>query len=457
MILRAVVVGSALLLAGTVRAEPAARPQPVLRRVPIQTPPAATPASRIIFVHRCPSTGCLIRPGTDDSRTDTSSIPTQQVSISRFKQTDAVWAKMMECVKNTYAPFDITVTDVDPGPTVSHYENVVGGSSGSELHPDFAGAGGVSPFTCGEIPNSISFTFDVYGPDADQLCWTVAQETAHSFGLEHEYNASDPLTYIGGGPSMKRFQPTESPCGTFQALSSCSCTQKATQNSFRFLSDMFGKGVATPPTVSIKAPSSGSKVQPKFVVRVIAMDDSGVKEVQLFIDGIDTGVRAITAPYLLTAPDTLDEGPHTVEVRAFDVQSVPASATIDVELGPPCTQSSGCSGDDVCVGGTCVPGPDVPGGLGDSCTAPTECLAGQCVGDAKHKQCVESCDLGAANACPNDFSCIAAGANGVCWYDGSSGCCSAGTEPTAPILLGASVLGLVLSRRRRRRSPRSGR
>lgn len=447
--MRTAIVVAVIVLAGSAAAEPAARPQPVVKWGPIQAPPAAAPSSRVIYVHKCPSTGCLIRPGTDDSRTDTSSIPSQQVSISRFKQTDAVWAKMMECVKNTYAPFDIMVTDVDPG-TVPHYENIVGGSSGSELSPEFAGAGGVSPFTCGEIPNSVSFTFDVYGPDADQLCWTVAQETAHSFGLEHEYNAADPLTYIAGGASMKRFQATESPCGTFQALSSCQCTQKATQNSYKFIVNLFGPGAATPPTISIKAPSSGTQVQPHFVVRVNAMDDVAVDHVELFVDGMDTGVKAMTAPYRLLAPDGIEEGAHTIEARAIDVQGVPASAMIDVDMGPPCTASSGCSGDDVCVMGTCVPGPDVPGGLGDSCTAPTECLGGQCVGDAKDRQCVESCDVGVSNACPNDFSCIAAGANGVCWYSGAAGCCSAGTEPTGPILLGASVFGLVLMRRRRR-------
>ncbi len=151
-----------------------------------------------------------------------------------------------------------------------------------------------------------------------------------------------------------------------------------------------------------------------------------------------------------SAPDGIEQGAHTIEARAIDVQGVPASAMIEVDLGPPCTASAGCSGEDVCVMGTCLPGPAVPGGLGDSCTAPTECLGAQCVGDAKDKQCVESCDLGAVNACPNDFSCIAAGASGVCWYNGSAGCCSASTEPTGPVLLGASVFGLLLLRRRRR-------
>lgn len=426
------------------------RPQPMLKWVPADVPPAAAPSSRIIFVHKCPITGCLIHPGPNDSRTDTSNIPTQQVSISRFKQSDVVWSKMMDCVRATYAPFDITITDVDPGPNVPHYENIVGGSSGSELDPEFAQAGGVSPFTCAEIPNSISFTFDVYGPDPDQLCWTVAQETAHSFGLEHEYNANDPMTYLGGGPPAKRFQATESPCGTFSSVT-CTCTQKATQSSYKSIVAMFGPGAATPPTITIKSPTAGKQVQPRFVVRVNAMDDVAVDRVELYIDDLDTGVRAMTPPYLLVAPEGVTDGAHTIEARAIDVQGVPASATVDVDMGPPCTASSGCSGDDVCVMGTCLPGPDVPGGLGDSCTANTECLGAQCLGDASgNKQCVESCELGASGVCPSDFNCIAAGNGGVCWYSGAAGCCSAGTDPTGPLLLGTSVFGLVLLRRRRR-------
>jgi MYXO-CTERM domain-containing protein len=446
LIVRSTIVVGFLLAAAPVAAEPVARPQPTLRWSRDSLPPGEAVSSRIIFVHKCPLVGCIIRPGTNDSRTDTSDIPDQQVTISQFKQTQVVWNKMMDCVKASYAPFNITVTDVDPG-NVPHYENIVGGNSGAELHPDFAGAGGVSPFTCAEIPNSMSFTFDVYGADPDQLCWTVAQETAHSFGLEHEYNANDPMTYISGGPSMKRFQATESRCGTF-AAENCRCTSKSTQSSYKSIAAMFGPGAATPPTVSIKSPSTGVNVQPKFVVRVAAMDDVAVDRIELFVDDQDTGVRAMTAPYILTAPDNITDGPHVVEARAIDVQGVPASATIDVTMGPPCTASGGCQGDDVCVMGVCLPGPDVPGGIGDSCTAPTECLFGRCEGPSPNEmKCVAECDMGDKGSCP----CVAAGATGVCYYNGAGGgCCSAGTDPTGPVLLGASVLGLLAFRRRRR-------
>ena len=112
---------------------------------------------------------------------------------------------------------------------------------------------------------------------------------------------------------------------------------------------MFGPGAPTAPTVSFKAPSDGKKVQPKFVVRINATDDVGIDRIELWIDGANTGVAAKVPPYQVSAPESVGQGPHTVELRAFDVQGTPATASIEVDVGPPCTASSGCSGGDVCV------------------------------------------------------------------------------------------------------------
>jgi hypothetical protein len=430
----------------------ATRMQPTYKRVPVQTPPNPHEvSSRIIYIHKCGPGGCTVSPGAEDSRLDRSSIPNGQVTLDMFKQTDEVWNRMMTCVKATFAPFDVTVTDVDPG-NVPHFENMVGGR-GSQLHPDFTSAGGVSPFTCDEIPNAISFTFDVYGPDPDQLCWTVSQEVAHSFGLDHEYNASDPLTYLNGGPSMKRFQATDSPCGEYtQRPCDAKCPGVgATQNSYKRILAFFGPGTVVPPTVKIKLPVDGKKVTPGFRINATAMDDVGVERLELWIDGMDTGDKSMMPPYILTAPLDLSEGEHIAEVIAYDVQSAVANAQITVNVGPPCTQSSGCFGTDACVMGVCVAGPNQPGGLGHTCNANTECLSNRCVSDATgDSQCVESCAPGQDTTCPSEFSCIDDGAGGgVCWHTGGGGCCDAGSGPSGPALLGLGLAAIVFRRRRR--------
>ena len=51
---------------------------------------------------------------------------------------------MLQCVKDTYAAFDVTITDVDPG-NVPHFEEIIGGTP-DQLRSDIPNAGGVAPF-----------------------------------------------------------------------------------------------------------------------------------------------------------------------------------------------------------------------------------------------------------------------------------------------------------------------
>jgi len=185
-----------VLTAATAQAAPV-RPEPMAIRVPHAPVSTADVSSHIIYLHRCDPSGCTVHQGTvDDSRTSTSSIADGDRTIGEFSQSEAVWQAMLQCVKDTYAAFAVTITDVDPG-NVPHFEEIIGGTP-DQLRSDIPNAGGVAPFNCDEVPNGISFTFDVYGPDPNSLCWTVAQETAHTFGLEHEFLQHDPMTYIPG-------------------------------------------------------------------------------------------------------------------------------------------------------------------------------------------------------------------------------------------------------------------
>ncbi len=423
-------------------------PRPRLIEIPVLEPTAAL-SSKLVFLHRCPITGCMVNPGTDDSRTDTSALAPGPRTIGQFTRGDAVWNAVVDCVRATYAPFDISITDVDPGTVVPHFEHMVGGHP-LDLRSDLEGAGGVAPFTCSEVPNAISFTFDVWGPDVNVICWTAAQEIAHAFGLDHEMNAKDPMTYLDGS-LPKRFQATDSPCGENENRL-CRCGG-ATQNSYQQLVGIFGPGVPTAPTIEIKSPVDGQEVQPGFTVRLLATDDVAVEHVELWIDGANTGITSDKDPFWVSAPE-LASGPHTVEIHGFDLQGTPGSTAISVELGPPCTADDGCAGTSVCVMAQCVPGPEVAGGLGDSCQANTECLSLQCVSDtSNHRACVESCDL-SPGSCPDGFSCLSGPTGGVCWTTDDGGCCSASGSPTGPALLSGWVLTiLVIRRKRRTRAP----
>ena len=419
--------------------------------IPVSPPPrvAQAPSSNIIYLKRCPAAGCAVHAGAvDDSRTQTSSIAMGDVVIGQFSQTSQVWTDLVQCVKDTYAPFDVVITDVDPG-NVPHFEEIVGGAP-SDLRNDIPNAGGVAPFTCDEIPNAISYTFDVYGADPLSLCWTASQETAHAFGLEHEILQADPMTYLGGS-LPKRFRDIDASCGEY-ATRPCMCPARPTQNSYRMIVGLFGPGAPTPPTVMITSPSDGKDVQPGFTIEVAATDDVRVDHVELWIDGAVAG-STMTEPYMFVAPD-LALGPHTLEARAIDVQGTPASAMLSVTAVPPCTQTKGCTGTDVCVEGVCIAGPKQPGGLGAICQTNDECLSMSCAdGGEPLKHCVATCDLATKGACPLGFACVPDGDTGACWPAPAGGCCDAGSSGRGPALLASALLVVVL--RRRRATPRT--
>ena len=423
-------------------------PERTVIKIPPRQGPAAALSSNIIYLHRCQDAGCPIHAGSaDDSRTtpDTSQIAQGDRTIGAFNQSEQVWQAMVQCVKDTYAAFDITVTDVDPG-NVPHFEEIIGGKP-TDLRDDIGNAGGVAPFNCSEVPNGISYTFDVYGADPDSLCWTVSQETAHTFGLEHEFLQKDPMTYAQGD-LPKRFQWQEAPCGTNTAMA-CQCSTTGTQNSYKKIYDAFGVGAPTPPSLVISSPTNGKKVTPKFPILTKPTDDAAIDHLELWVDG--ARVESITmAPWQFIAPE-LASGSHMIEVHAIDTTQMSTTVAITVDQGPPCTAAAGCSGTDVCVMGGCFAGPDAPGGLGVQCSQDSDCISLTCAdGGETFKHCGATCDPGTSNSCPDNFSCLASGASGECYPVAGGGCCSVGGSGSGKgaLLLGLLVGALVWRRKR---------
>jgi hypothetical protein len=289
----------------------------------------------------------------------------------------------------------------------------------------------------------------------NRLCWTIAQESAHAFGLDHEYLSSDPMTYLDG-VEPKRFQNKSAQCGRTQ-VEACLCGG-STQNSVAMLDTVLGSSTPTPPSVHIDAPANGATVMAGFGVRATATDDVGIDHVELRIDAKLIKSLA-TAPYAFNAPTDLGTGTHHIEVRAYDTSNTPASSFIDVVLGTPCTSDNACGGGGkVCVDGRCVAGPTDPMGLGTTCMTGTDCASGQCNGPSGGPlYCTEFCDP-SKNGCPGGFSCTptTTAGQGVCWPDGSdggggSGGCNAdgGDRALLPIGLGLAFGAFALRRRRR--------
>src|SRR5690349_6541582 len=183
-------------------------------------------------------------------------------------------------------------------------------------------------------------------------------------------------------------------------------------------------------------------VEAGFAVSAEITDDVAVASAEMRVDG--ALIQSLAgSPYVFTGPSTMANGTHTIEITGYDNQGAPGRSRIQVVVGPGCKSNANCpTSSDVCIAGRCVAGPGVAGGLGQVCTAQTDCASWLCANDDGAQYCVESCKPG---QCPEGFGCRDDGMDGgVCWpgYTETSGGCSTGrgssSLPLAP--LGALAL-----------------
>ncbi len=412
---------------------------------------ALAPISHTVFINQCVG-GCTVIPGTNDSRTNHSSIPQSTVTLSAWNQGDPKWQQLVQCVKDTFIPFNIDVVTTDPG-TASHFEVMVTGGSSQQLRSDL-NAGGVAPFIgCdAQYNNGLSFVFGGSSNDLEFLCGAVVQEAAHVWGLDHEYHPDDPMTYLNLG-SLKRFQNQAVQCHDSaqppNKVPQCQCGS-ATQNSYQYMLQTFGASNLPPATLSIATPTENQWVRPGFPVRAqLSSMISGSSGGSLSIDGAQTATAAAAAPLAFNAPMTISGGDHTITVSGSDGGGRSAMATVHVKVTAACSSTTPCSATTNCIGGFCVPGSDVGGGLGSTCTANDTCITGQCGTAQGESLCTGACL--ADGTCPAGYSCLGEGAAAVCWPSSdSSGCSTSTAGPGGPALLlaGLGFMAIVLRRRR---------
>src|SRR6185503_6497471 len=158
--------------------------------------------------------------------------------------------------------------------------------------------GGIAPgqLGCGGQDNVISFTFaNIYGGTSQQFIWSVcqvaAQETGHSFGLDHVYQFSDgrsactdPMTYRGDCGGQAFFRNDLASCGEY-ATRPCRCG--GLQNSHNKLLTLFGPGtpLTAPPALTVSAPMSGDTVANGATVIATASAQRGVARLELWLNG----------------------------------------------------------------------------------------------------------------------------------------------------------------------------
>jgi hypothetical protein len=294
----------------------------------------AVALSRIIYMNK---NGVTLAPGNNDARTNKSTIVNQTTTFAAWNVSATNWASVMSCMRDLFSRFDVQVVDTDPG-NVPHMEAVFGGSP-TQVGMD-TNVAGVSPFTldCVVIENSVVFTFTgAFNFTPRQACEIMAQEVAHSYGLDHELLASDPMTYLQYNGN-RAFQDQTASCGesTTRACGINGSTCRANQNSVALLKERLGVGDAVAPIMQWASPADGATVPPGFEVKASGTDNIAVTGAVLKIDGTQTDMKTGAGPYSFITSATLAEGQHTIVVEISDGKNLKSeSRTVTVQKGAP--------------------------------------------------------------------------------------------------------------------------
>jgi len=436
--------------------------------------------SHIIFLNNCRPNGCAVKMGgSDDARIDQSAIAPHSGQLTALKST-VDFNAIKTCVTTAMAPFNVTVTDQDPG-NVPHFEIMIAGSP-QDLGFDTSFEG-VAQYLCGGapgsctgtyIPEALSFAFanaSSLGGSTTNICGVALQETAHGWTLDHATQTSDPMTYntYTTPLSFRDNAPCGSDCyyanGTQNAFGvvcngtgnngthACMENNMATQNEVTILKNLFGPAGAALPTVAITSPTNGQGEQTgqAFNVTATCTSADGVKEIDFLIDGQQLSA-ATASPATFAAPNFLLKGAHEIDVICGTTKLASQTASITVMVGDICNTDTDCGANKICYQSSCIAGPGGAGGLGATCTQNSDCASGSCGNDGNQQLCVVPCDPN-NDQCPSGFACLGdANGGGVCWLGGSSGggCCETGRgDSRGSILFGLAFAAVWITRRRK--------
>lgn len=201
--------------------------------------------------------GGVYRAGRSDSARNSSSlVPRRQgrVELAPFAGTNEQWRAVRTCLADQFAPYRVTLTEVEPD--AGTYMEVVVGDVPQRL--------GLSSKTVGIAPmdasgvqvieRAVVFVFAQRIGEArtHRICEVAAQEVGHALGLDHAYLCEDPMSYLRGC-GAKTFQNADVPCGE-HAPRACR-NGAATQNTVALLASRLGvrKNAALPPSRALPA------------------------------------------------------------------------------------------------------------------------------------------------------------------------------------------------------------
>jgi hypothetical protein len=430
--------------------------------------------SNILFVNRC-TEGCTVtKSGVNNSVANTSAIPNgndgQEFTIPAFQHSEATWTTLMQCLRDIFLPYDVVVTDVDPG-NEPHHEAIASGLPADIGLPPTIG--GIAPGGCEPRNNMLSYSFLNSYPASRvlEMCATVGQEASHSFGLrDHIFDCTDPMTYLDSC-GQKFFRNKNMPCGEFEQAA-CVCSGNR-QNSHVKLLSVFGEGDAEipAPVIDIVNPANGATITNSTLFAATASDQRTVYRVELYLNdwlwGTYVESDMISPPwsppgsYSISADGDFPDGNYDVRMVAYNDLGISTASSITAVKGSPCTSADSCLDGQQCSEGKCF-WEQPSGDVGAPCEFDQQCIGpntydGQCASDGVDSMCTVPCFVGVNDNCPEGYACLEQGGQGagVCWFETEEpeGCCETGGGASggrlAFQLTMIGIVGLLVVRRRR--------
>jgi hypothetical protein len=162
---------------------------------------------------------------------------------------DGDWNVVLECLRARFAPFNVAVTDQEPG-AIDHTEVVVV-NLGSEVNQPDTNTGAEASSGCaaggGQLaPRGLVFLmWNRAGADNARRCLIAARMPALTFGLDFAFSCPDVMSPLATcDDDSKTFTNADVPCGA-SAAAPCQCGG-ATQNSFAVPTAQLGPACGGP-------------------------------------------------------------------------------------------------------------------------------------------------------------------------------------------------------------------
>jgi len=181
--------------------------------------------------------GGMYKPGADNSGANTSPMLSFPVTFGAYD--DPQWPAALACVEQLLAPFNIAVTETDPG-TAEHIEIVLSPGDSSEIGLQ-AGAIALNNVSgCSPAKNGIHLIWpNTVSNASTKVCDLVVQAVGFAGGLEFTTACADAMSFDVIGPGCGgAFTEMPQQCGAGQA-NPCMCGG-TTQNSFNRMAGAFG-------------------------------------------------------------------------------------------------------------------------------------------------------------------------------------------------------------------------